>query len=109
MADFRIVSTWAGWVYVALLIDAYARCIIGGPTSTSVTAQLVLDATEHAPGRQGRQIAGVTQHHDHGSPYTSVAYYERLAADEIRPSMGEVGSSYDNASAETINGPTKPS
>jgi putative transposase len=107
VADFTYVSTWAGWVYVAFVIDAYARRIIGWRSSTSMTAQLVLDAIEHAVwtrGRQGRQIAGVIQHHDHGSQYTSVAYSERLAADEIRPSMGVVGSSYDNALAETING-----
>jgi putative transposase len=107
VADFTYVSTWAGWVYVAFVIDAYARRIIGWRSATSMTAQLVLDAIEHAVwtrARQGRQIAGVIQHHDHGSQYTSLAYSERLAADQIRPSMGVVGSSYDNALAETING-----
>ena len=72
-----------------------------------MTAKLVLDALEHAVwtrGREGRDISGVVAHHDHGSQYTSVAYSERLAADGIRPSMGVVGSSYDNALAETING-----
>jgi putative transposase len=107
VADFTYVSTWAGWVYVAFVIDAYARRIIGWRTSTSMTAQLVLDAIEHAVwtrGREGKAVTGVIQHHDHGSQYTSVAYSERLAADGIRPSMGVVGSSYDNALAETING-----
>ena len=107
VADFTYVSTWAGWVYVAFVIDAYARRIIGWRSSTSMTAQLVLDAIEHAVwtrGREGRGVTGVIQHHDHGSQYTSVAYSERLAADGIRPSMGVVGSSYDNALAETING-----
>ncbi len=107
VADFTYVSTWAGWVYVAFVIDAYARRIIGWRTSTSMSAQLVLDAIEHAVwtrGRDGRQVAGVIHHHDHGSQYTSVAVSERLAADGIRPSMGVVGSSYDNALAETING-----
>lgn len=107
VADFTYVSTWAGWVYVAFVIDAYARRIIGWRSATSMTSQLVLDAIEHAVwtrGREGRDVAGVIQHHDHGSQYTSVAYSERLAADDIRPSMGVVGSSYDNALAETING-----
>lgn len=107
VADFTYVSMWAGWVYVAFVIDAYARRIIGWRTSTSMTAQLVLDAIEHAVwtrAREGREVDGVIQHHDHGSQYTSVAYSERLAADGIRPSMGVVGSSYDNALAETING-----
>ena len=107
VADFTYVSTWAGWVYVAFVIDAYARRIIGWRTSTSMTAQLVLDAIEHAVwtrGREGKDVTGVIQHHDHGSQYTSVAYSERLAADGIRPSMGVVGSSYDNALAESING-----
>ncbi len=107
VADFTYVSTWAGWVYVAFVIDAYARRIIGWRTSTSMTAQLVLDAIEHAVwtrAREGRDVTGVIQHHDHGSQYTSVAYSERLAADGIRPSMGVVGSSYDNALAETVNG-----
>ena len=107
VADFTYVSTWAGWVYVAFVIDAYARRIIGWRSATSMTSQLVLDAIEHAVwtrGRDGRPVAGVIHHHDHGSQYTSVAVSERLAADGIRPSMGVVGSSYDNALAETING-----
>ena len=107
VADFTYVSTWSGWVYVAFVIDAYARRIIGWRSSTSMTAQLVVDALEHAVWtrtREGRDVTGVIAHHDHGSQYTSVAYSERLAADDIRPSMGVVGSSYDNALAETING-----
>ena len=99
--------TWAGWVYIEFVIDAYARRIIGWRSSTSMAAQLVLDAIEHAVwtrGREGRGVTGVIQHHDHGRQYTSVAYRERLAADGIRPSMGVVGSPYDNALAETING-----
>lgn len=107
VADFTYVSTWAGWVYVAFVIDAYARRIIGWRSATSMTAKLVTDAIEHAVWtrrREGRDVTGVIQHHDHGSQYTSIAYTERLAADGIRPSMGVVGSSYDNALAETING-----
>ncbi len=107
VADFTYVSTWSGWVYVAFVIDAYARRIIGWRSATTMTAQLVLDALEHAVwtrAREGRTVCGVVAHHDHGSQYTRVAYSERLAAGGIRPSMGVVGSSYDNALAETING-----
>jgi putative transposase len=107
VADFTYVSTWAGWVYVAFVIDAYARRIIGWRSATAMTAKLVTDAIEHAVWtrrREGRDVTGVIQHHDHGSQYTSLAYTERLAADGIKPSMGIVGSSYDNALAETING-----
>ncbi|OIQ86492.1 integrase core domain protein [mine drainage metagenome] len=70
VADFTYVSTWAGWVYVAFVIDAYARRIIGWRSATSMTSQLVLDAIEHAVwtrGRDGRPVAGVIHHHDHGS------------------------------------------
>ena len=112
VADFTYVSTWSGWVYVAFVIDAYARRIIGWRSSTSMSAQLVLDAIEHAVwtrAREGREVTGVVQHHDHGSQYTSVAYSERLAADGIRPSMGVVGSSYDNALAGRSTGSTRPS
>jgi putative transposase len=107
VADFTYVSTWAGWVYVAFVIDAYARRIIGWRSATTMTAQLVLDAIDHAVwtrAREGRHVNGVVAHHDHGSQYTSLAYSQRLAADGIRPSTGAVGSSYDNALAETING-----
>ena len=107
VADITYVSTWAGWVYVAFVIDAYARRVLGWRTATSMTAQLVLDAIDHAiwtRRREGRPVAGVIQHHDRGSQYTSLAYSERLAAADIRASVGAVGSSYDNALAETING-----
>ncbi|TVT23874.1 DDE-type integrase/transposase/recombinase [Amycolatopsis acidiphila] len=83
------------------------RRVIGWRTSTSMTAQLVLDAIGHAiwtRQREGRPIAGVIQHHDRGSRHTSVAYSERLAADDIRGSVGATGASYDNTLAESING-----
>ncbi len=92
---------------MAFVIDAYARRITGWRTSTSMTVQLVLDAIEHAiwtRGREGHEVAGVVHHHDHGSQYTSIAFTERLAAEGIRGSMGAVGSSYDNALAESVNG-----
>lgn len=108
VADFTYVSTWAGWVYVAFVIDAYARRILGWRAATSMTADLVLDAVEQAiwvRGREGRtDFTALVAHHDHGSQYLSLAHTQRLADAGIRPSVGAVGSSYDNALAESING-----
>ncbi|WP_420831994.1 IS3 family transposase [Nocardia huaxiensis] len=107
VADFTYVSTWSGWVYVAFVVDAYARRIIGWRTSTSMTTGLVLDAIEHAiwtRNRDGWDVKDVVHHNDRGSQYTSIAFTERLAEAGIQPSVGAVGSSYDNALAETING-----
>ena len=108
VADFTYVSSWAGWVYVAFVIDAYARRILGWRTSTTMTADLVLDAIEQAiwtRQREGRdQFDALVAHNDRGVQYLSVAYSERLAQAGIRPSVGAIGSSYDNALAESING-----
>ncbi|MBF6278784.1 MULTISPECIES: IS3 family transposase, partial [Nocardia] len=107
VADMTYVSTWSGWVYVAFVIDAYARRIIGWRTATSMTTSLVLDAIEHAiwtRERAGWDVKDVVHHTDRGSQYTSIAFSERLAEAGIQPSVGAVGSSYDNALAETING-----
>jgi putative transposase len=108
VADITYVSTWSGWVYVAFVIDAYARRILGWRTGTTMTTKLVLDALEQAiwtRGRDGRpDLTGLIHHHDHGSQYTSLALGERLGESGIRPSVGAVGSSFDNALAETING-----
>ena len=108
VADITYVSTWSGWVVVAFVVDAYARRILGWRTGTSMATQLVLDAVEQAiwtRAREGRtDLTGLVQHHDHGSQYVSLAYSERLAAADIQPSVGAVGSSFDNALAETING-----
>jgi putative transposase len=108
VADLTYVSTWSGWVYVAFVVDAYARRILGWRTGTTMATQLVLDAVEQAiwtRARVGRtDLTGLVQHHDHGSQYVSLAYSERLAAASIQPSVGAVGSSFDNALAETING-----
>jgi putative transposase len=108
VADLTYVSTWSGWVYVGFVVDAYARRILGWRTGTSMTTQLVLDAVEQAiwtRARDGRtDLTGLVHHHDHGSQYVSLAFSERLAAAGIQPSVGAVGSSFDNALAETING-----
>ena len=108
VADFTYVSTWAGWVFVAFVIDAYARRILGWRTATAMTAELVLDAIEQAiwtRQQQGHdQFDNLVAHNDRGVQYLSVAYSQRLADAGITPSVGAVGSSYDNALAESING-----
>ncbi|WP_245818930.1 IS3 family transposase, partial [Haloechinothrix alba] len=108
VADFTYVSTWSGWVYVAFVIDAYARRILGWRTSTSMTTSLVLDAVEQAIWTRNRcgttDLTGLVHHHDAGSQYTSITFTERLAEAGIDASIGTVGDSYDNALAETING-----
>ena len=108
VADFTYVSTWAGWCYVAFVIDAYARRILGWRTATTMTADLVLDAVEQAiwvREREGRaDFTALVAHHDHGSQYLSLAHSQRLTDAGITPSVGAVGSSYDNALAESING-----
>ena len=105
LSDFTYVSTWAGFVYVAFVIDAYARRIVGWRVSRTAHASFVLDALEQAlherrPARRG----GLVHHSDRGSQYVSIRYSERLAEAGIEPSVGSVGASYDNALAETING-----
>ena len=103
VADFTYVATWAGFVYVAFVIDVFARRIIGWRVARSMHTQLVLDALEQALwARAG--TAGVVHHSDRGSQYLSIRYSERLAEAGIEPSVGSVGDSYDNALAETIIG-----
>jgi len=107
VADFTYVSTWSGWCYTAFVIDAYARRILGWSVATTMTSQLVVDAVEQAiwtRQREGKDLAGLIAHHDHGVQYMSVAYSERLDAAGIKPSTGAVGSSYDNALAESVIG-----
>ena len=105
VSDFTYVATWTGFVYVAFVIDAYARRIVGWRVSRTAHASFVLDALEQAlherrPARRG----GLVHHSDRGSQYVGIRYTERLAEAGIEPSVGSVGDSYDNALAETING-----
>lgn len=107
VADFTYVSTWSGWCYTAFVIDAYARRILGWSVATTMTSQLVVDAVEQAVwtrSREGKDLNGLIAHHDHGVQYMSVAYSERLDTAGIKPSTGAVGSSYDNALAESVIG-----
>ena len=105
VSDFTYVATWKGFVYVAFVIDAYARKIVGWRVSTSPHAGFVLDALEQAVHeRRPVKSMGLVHHSDRGSQYLSIKYTERLAEAGIEPSVGSVGDSYDNALAETING-----
>ena len=102
---FTYVSTWAGFVYVAFVIDAYARRIVGWRVSRTAHAGFVLDALEQAlHERRPVHRVGLVHHSDRGSQYVSIKYTERLAEAGVEPSVGSVGDSYDNALAETING-----
>ena len=103
VSDFTYVATWTGFVYVAFVIDAFARRIVGWRVSRKAHAGFVLDALDQAV-HQRQPGAGLVHHSDRGSQYLSIKYTERLAEACIEPSVGSVGDSYDNALAETING-----
>jgi putative transposase len=105
LSDFTYVATWQGFVYVAFVIDAYARRIVGWRVSRTAHAAFVLDALEQAlADRRPVQGGGLVHHSDRGVQYVSIRYTERLAEAGIEPSVGSVGDSYDNALAESING-----
>ena len=103
VADLTYVASWAGFVYVAFVIDAFSRMIVGWRVSSTLRSELALDALEqalHARPENG----GLVHHSDRGVQYISIHYTERLAEAGIEPSVGSVGDSYDNALAETIIG-----
>jgi putative transposase len=104
VADFTYVSTWQGWLYVAFVIDVFARRIVGWRVSTSMHTDFVLDALEQALYARQPELGGLIHHSDRGSQYVSILYTERLAEAGVEPSVGSRGDSYDNALAETING-----
>jgi putative transposase len=105
LSDFTYVATWQGFVYVAFVIDVFARRIVGWRVSRSAETSFVLDALEQALyERRPFRKDGLVHHSDRGSQYVSIRYTERLAAAGIEPSVGSVGDSYDNALAETVIG-----
>jgi putative transposase len=105
VSDFTYVSTWQGWLYIAFVIDVFARRIVGWRVSSSMQTDFVLDALEQALyDRQPERKDELVHHSDRGSQYVSIRYTERLAEAGIEPSVGSKGDSYDNALAETING-----
>ena len=105
ISDFTYVATWQGFSYVAFVIDVYARRIVGWRAASSPRTDLVLDALEQAIWSRGKSnVPGLIHHSDRGVQYLSIKYTERLAESEIKPSVGSVGDSYDNAMAETVIG-----
>ena len=103
VADFTYVATWSGFVFVAFIIDAYSRMIVGWRATKTMATDMTLNALEQAIW--ARQVKGKLIHHsDHGSQYLSIRYTERLAEEGITPSVGSVGDAYDNALAETVIG-----
>jgi putative transposase len=105
VADFTYVATWAGFVYVAFVIDVFSRRIVGWRVSASMRTDFVLDALEQAIyARGGRLPTGLVHHSDHGSQYLSMRYTDRLAEAGAAPSVGSRGDAYDNALAESVIG-----
>jgi transposase InsO family protein len=104
VSDFTYVATWSGFVYVAFVIDVYARRIVGWRASRTASAGFVLDALEQALHARRPVEGGLVHHSDRGVQYISIKYSERLAKAGIEPSVGSVGDSYDNALAETVIG-----
>jgi putative transposase len=104
VADRTDVATWAGFVYVAFVIDVFSRFIVGWQASRSLRTDLALDALEMAIWRRQAQLDGLVHHSDRGSQYLAIRYTERLAEAGAVTSVGSRGDSYDNALAETIIG-----
>jgi putative transposase len=105
VADFTYVATWRGFVYVAFVIDVFARRIVGWRVSASLATDFVLDALEQAIyDRRGAGVEALVHHSDRGTQYLSMRYTDRLVEAGIEPSVGSRGDSYDNAMAESIIG-----
>ena len=103
VADLTYVSTWSGFAYVAFVVDAYARRILGWRVAATMATSMVLDAIEQAIFTRQREgvfdLKEVVHHTDRGSQYTSIRFTERLAEARIQPSVAAVGSSYDKGLA----------
>jgi putative transposase len=108
VSDFTYVMTWSGAVYVAFVIDAFSRRIVGWKADASMRTELVLDTLEMALWSRERdgipRADGMISHSDAGSQYTSFAFTTRLVDSGVDPSVGSVGDAYDNALAETTIG-----
>jgi putative transposase len=105
VADFTYVATWRGFVYVAFVIDVFARRIVGWRVSTSLATDFVLDALDQAIyDRRAAGVEDLVHHSDRGTQYLSMRYTDRLTDAGIEPSVGSRGDSYDNALAESIIG-----
>jgi putative transposase len=100
VADMTYVPTWAGFIYLAVVLDVWSRRVVGWAIGETMTAELVLAALNMA--LQQRRPQGVIHHSDQGSQYTSIAFGQRCKKMGVRPSMGTVGDAYDNAMAESF-------
>ena len=100
VADITYIPTWAGFLYLAVVLDAFSRRIVGWSMATTLHMQVVLDALDMALWQ--RRPSGVIHHSDHGSQYTAIAFGKRCREAGVRPSMGSVGDAYDNAMAESF-------
>ena len=105
VADLTYVKTHSGWVYVAFVVDACSRFVVGWQASRSLRTDLALDALEMALwSRRTKELAGLIHHSDRGVQYLAIRYTERLAEAGAISSVGSRGDSYDNALAESFNG-----
>jgi transposase InsO family protein len=100
VADITYIPTWAGFLYLAVVIDAFSRRVVGWAMETHLRAELVLQALEMAYGQ--RRPSAVVHHSDQGTQYTSIAFGTRCEEMGVRPSMGSVGDCFDNAMAESF-------
>lgn len=100
VADITYIATWTGWLYLAVVVDAWSRKVVGWAMATHLQTALVMDALHMAI--QQRHPQGVIHHSDHGSQYTSLAFGQRCREAGIRPSMGSVGDCFDNALCESF-------
>ncbi len=100
VADITYIPTWAGFLYLAVVLDAFSRRIVGWSMAEHLRTELVLAALNMALGQ--RKARGVVHHSDHGTQYTSIAFGLRCEEAKVRPSMGTVGDAYDNAMCESF-------
>ena len=100
VADITYIPTWAGFLYLAVVLDAFSRRVVGWSMANHLRTSLVLDALDMALGR--RRPENVIHHSDQGSQYTSIAFGTRCRQAGVRPSMGSVGDCYDNALCESF-------
>jgi putative transposase len=104
VADLTYVATWAGFAYVAFIIDAFSRMIVGWRVATTLRTELALDALEMAVWARQGGLGGLVHHSDRGVQYLSIRYTQRLAEEGAVASVGSRGDSFDNALAEAVNG-----
>jgi putative transposase len=100
VADITYIPTWAGFLYLAVVLDAFSRRIVGWAMAEHLRTELVLAALNMALGQ--RPAKHVVHHSDHGTQYTSIAFGLRCKEAKVRPSMGSVGDAYDNAMCESF-------